>query len=291
MFSIYQRRQVCGLGASYVHREKGCGVCKGPFDWALRPWGGCGLISRGQASPAAGSPGHQRSWWVTLSTASARGLQSGRGRLAAGSGTHRRASVAAGSLSEAGRGARKDRGGWEVASLTPCGYPPGVRPADGARRGLSRAEAGRGLGWGWPPLPRLSCAPWRSLRSAACAHGTETLPPWRWSHRCTLPPVCPPLPTPPGPFQNPSAFLSRTAEQSAKGAAGCRFPDFYQTSLGTAGLMSPGAGLSLPSGPGGHPEVKLAWRRPDWMKGGEGMLVSPEPWRCRQPPWAGSCVS
>ena len=125
MFSIYQRRQVCGLGASYVHRGKGRGVCKRPFDLALHPWGGCGLISQGQASPAPGFPGHQRSWWVTPSVASARGLQSSRGRLAAGSGTHRRASVAAGSLSEAGRGARKDRGRQEVALPEPCGYSRG----------------------------------------------------------------------------------------------------------------------------------------------------------------------
>lgn len=142
----------------------------------------------------------------------------------------------------------------EVGRRWPCPNPvvtPGGEAGRPARRGLSRAEAGQGLGRGRPPLPRLGCVPWRSPWSAACAHSTEDLPPWRWSHRCTLPPVCPPLPTPPGPFQNPSAFMSRTAEQSAKGASGCQFPDFYQISLGTAGSVSPGAGLSLPSGSGG----------------------------------------
>ena len=65
----------------------------------------------------------------------------------------------AGSLPEAGRGAGKDRGGRDVASCVPCGYSPGVRPADLARCSLSLAEAGQELGQGQPPLSWLGCPP------------------------------------------------------------------------------------------------------------------------------------
>ena len=90
MFSIYQWRQVCSLGESYVHREKGRGVCKGPFG-PSGPGEGVGLFLGSGASPAPGSPGHLRCWRVTPSAASAPGLQSSHSCLAAGSGTHRRA--------------------------------------------------------------------------------------------------------------------------------------------------------------------------------------------------------
>lgn len=86
----------------------------------------------------------------------------------------------AGSLPEAGHGAGKDWGGRDVASPTPCGYSPGVRPADLAGRSLSPAEAGRELGQGQPPLPWLGCAPGAGLRcpGGVCPRGRPPLPWW-----------------------------------------------------------------------------------------------------------------
>ena len=115
-------------------------------------------------------------------------------------------------------------------------------------------------------------------------------------------PVCPPLPAPPGPFQNPSAFVPWTAEHSAKGVSGCRFPDFYQMSLRTApsGARCPRwrpgqcrSELACPFQAAllGIRKARAAWRGSDWIKGGEGMLVSPEARRRCQPPWAGSRMS
>lgn len=144
-----------------------------------------------------------------------------------------------------GRAQSVSGGGW-----------PGARPGPASAALVGVCPRGRPPlpWWGVPPGPAsaalVGCAPGaglrcpggvppggtRGLRLAACARSTEAPPPWRRSHRCHSPPrwVCPPLPAPPGPFQNPSAFVSWTAEQSTKGIPGCRFPDFYQVSLRTA---------------------------------------------------------
>ena len=91
MFSIYQRRQVCGLGESYSRSQrKRTWSLQRPL-WPLRPSGGCGLVSR-----VGAFPGSRVSWSlevlaVTPTVASAPGLQSSHSCLAAGSGTHHRA--------------------------------------------------------------------------------------------------------------------------------------------------------------------------------------------------------
>lgn len=67
-----------------------------------------------------------------------------------------------------------------MASPTPCGYSPGVRPADLAGRSLSPAEAGRELGQGQPPLPWLGCAPGAGLHcpGGVSPRGRPPLPWW-----------------------------------------------------------------------------------------------------------------
>lgn len=155
---------------------------------------------------------------------------------------------------------------------------------------------------GRPLLPRLgyplggpTACSWQPVLTAQRPASLEVVLPLSL---CS--PVCPPLPAPPGPFQKPSAFVSWTAEQSAKGVSGCRFPDFYQMSSRTAPSgarcprWQPGRYSSGPAGPFqvallGIRKARAAWRGSDCTKGGEGVLVSAEPRRRCQPPWGGSC--